>query len=648
MMEKPLQLLIVEDDENDAELIARNLRRDGFHLEFERVFEEAAFRAALSSRAWNLIIADYSQPSFNGLRALQIYAEHNIDIPFIIISGTVGEEVAVEAMRAGAHDYLLKDKLVRLGPLVRRELRDAQSRADRRRAEAALRESEERFRMLVENISDLLMEVGSNGDIRYASPNHLSVLGYPAEEMLGRNFSSFVHPEDRSKWEELLTKGTETVVGYRAFDRRQALRWFESSGKPSRTFSGEERIVVITRDVTERMQAQTRQSQLEAQLRQSQKMEAIGTLAGGIAHDFNNLLTGIIGNIQLAQLEAPPGQLIAQPLGDALSASYRARDLVGQILTFSRRHDQKRTPGDLGIIVSEAVRLLRASLPPTVSIQTRLGEGCSKVLCESTQIHQIIMNLGTNAAHAMRESGGTLSVAVDTVTIDAALRARYPQLSEGPSVRLTVADTGAGIPADILERIFEPFFTTKPVGEGTGLGLAVVHGIIQSHDAAVTVDSVLGRGTTFRIYFPPIQAKEMSSTPPHDSVPRGNGETVFLVDDETGVASLGTRMLEKLNYKPVAFTQAADALAAIRRDPQAVRILITDLAMPGLSGLDLARNLLELNPKAVVIVSTGMMRALDRDHAAAIGIRFSIQKPFTFADFANTLAKAVKSASATT
>ncbi|MDX2188113.1 MAG: response regulator [Opitutaceae bacterium] len=642
MTEAPLRFLIIEDDETDAELIARHLRRDGLALEFVRVENEPTLRDALSNHAWDVIIADYTQPTFNAFRALEIYAEYRLDIPFIIISGTVGEEVAVEAMRAGAHDYLLKDKLTRLGPLIRRELRESKTRIERRKTEAALRESEERFRLLVENTNDLIAEVSATGLLLYASPNHFQILAYPPRELVGRSVYDTVHQDDRQIIVDRLTARDGSVFNYRVIGKDGVTHWLESSGRSFRTSSGEERIVVISRDVTERMQANEKRAQLEAQLRQSQKMEAIGTLAGGIAHDFNNILTGIIGNIQLAQIEAPPGHLVTQPLQDALSASYRARDLVSQILTFSRRHEQRRSPGDIGAIAKEALRLLRSSLPASISIETQINEGCPKVLCDPTQIHQVIMNLGTNAAHAMKERGGLLRVAVDRVCVDGTLRPRYPQLSEGLAVRLTVADTGMGIPQQNLERIFEPFFTTKPVGEGTGLGLAVVHGIVQSHDAAVTVDSAVGKGTSFSIYFPPVEGRSQQSAAPHETAPKGFGQQVMLVDDEPGVVSLGSRMLEKLNYRPLAFTQASVALKAIQEKYNEIDVLITDLAMPEMSGLDLARQFLTLKPTAVIIVSTGMMRALDRDNADSIGIRFAINKPFTFADFATTLSKALK------
>jgi PAS domain S-box-containing protein len=642
MKDSHLRFLIIEDDESDAELIARHLRRDGLTLEFTRVENESAFREALLSRSWDVIIADYTQPTFNAFRALEVYSEHRLDIPFIIISGTVGEEVAVEAMRAGAHDYLLKDKLTRLGPLIRRELRESKTRIERRRAEAALRESEERFRLLVENTKDLISEVAINGTLLYASPNHLQILSYAPAELVGRSVFDIIHPEDRKVIMDRFASRDGAMFSHRVIGKDGVSHWFESSGRAFQTTAGGERIVVISRDVTERMQANEKRAQLEAQLRQSQKMEAIGTLAGGIAHDFNNILTGIIGNIQLAQIEAPPGHLVTQPLQDALSASYRARDLVSQILTFSRRHEQRRSPGEIGTIAKEALRLLRASLPASISIQTEIAEICPKVLCEPTQIHQVIMNLGTNAAHAMRDQGGVLRVSVERVVVDGSLRARHPQLNEGLAIRLTVADSGIGIPPQNLERIFEPFFTTKPVGEGTGLGLAVVHGIVQSHDAAVTVESTVGKGTAFAIYFPPVEGRTGASVSPHEPVPRGGGQSVMLVDDEPGVVSLGTRMLEKLGYRAQAFTQASAALKAIQERYADIDVLITDLAMPEMSGLELARQFLTLKPGAIVIVSTGMMRALDRDNADLIGIRYAINKPFTFSDFASTLAKAVQ------
>jgi PAS domain S-box-containing protein len=496
MSNKPLRLLLVEDSDTDEALVLLHLSRGGFDPQVTRVETAAAFEHALKTGTWDLIIADYNLPSFSGFDALAIYQSSGLDQPFLLVSGTVGEEVAVQAMRGGARDYLLKDHLTRLVPAVIRELREAHLRAERRAAEAALKDSELRYRTLVENSHDLVSEIDLHGRVHYVSPNHLALTGYTQEELVGTSIFDRIHPEDQAAVQETFQNRNGSAL-YRYRHKDGAWRWFESTGRAFTTADAREHGVIITRDITASIEAESIRKSLEAQLRQAQKMEAIGTLAGGIAHDFNNILTGILGNMELAGLELPPGHPARTFLRDALKASNRARDLVAQILLFSRRRDQQRIVSALDNVLKEALSLLRASLPSTIEFNTHISPNCPRVLCDATQIHQIVMNLGTNAAHAMRERGGVFTVTLASCDVNPALAAAHPQLAAGRAVRLSVRDTGCGMDPVTRERIFEPFFTTKPAGEGTGLGLAVVHGIMQNHDGTITVESQPGMGRSF-------------------------------------------------------------------------------------------------------------------------------------------------------
>jgi PAS domain S-box-containing protein len=642
----PLRVLLVEDSDSDEALIILHLSRGGFDPQVTRVETGDDFEQALQKGTFDIIIADYNLPSFSGFEALSIFRRTHHDIPFLLVSGTVGEDVAVEAMRNGAQDYLLKDHLTRLAPAVLRELREARQRADRRAAEAALKDSELRYRTLVENSNDLVCEIDSQGIIHYVSPNHLTISGFSQEELLGTCIFDRIHPDDQNTVREILTSRSPNAVVYRHIHKDDGWRWFESSGRGFITADGREHGVVITRDITASIEADNVRKNLEAQLRQAQKMEAIGTLAGGIAHDFNNILTGILGNIELAQLEIPDQHPARNFLRGALKASNRARDLVAQILLFSRRRDQQRSVCALDRVVKEALSLLRASLPSTIEFRIDIALKCPRVLCDTTQIHQVIMNLGTNAAHAMRESGGVFTVTLGPAEADPVLAAAHPQLASGRAVCLTMRDTGCGMDAPTRERIFEPFFTTKPSGEGTGLGLAVVHGIMQSHDGAITVESEPGKGTEFRLYFPAIETDDADASRSPFQIPLGRGERVLLIDDEASIAQIGQRMLEKLGYRATSLTSSTEGITLFNATPEAFDVVITDLTMPEITGVELARRILARDPHKPLILSTGFMRSLDIDRARNLGVKHFIEKPFTLHSLATQLREALHPVSA--
>ncbi len=381
----------------------------------------------------------------------------------------------------------------------------------------------------------------------------------------------------------------------------------------------------------------TARRDLEEQVRRSQKLDAIGTLAGGIAHDFNNILTAIGGHIDLALLHRPLEAPVHAHLEAVAQATLRATELVRQILTFSRQQEQRRQSIDLGPVVLESLRLLRASIPTTIEFDVRIDEGTPHVLADATQIHQVLMNLGTNAWHAMRIGVGRLEVRLSGCFVDAALSARLPRLRPGRHVRLSVADTGTGMSAATLERIFEPFFTTKAPGEGTGLGLAVVHGVVEAHDGAVTVTSREGEGTRVDIYFPADVKGRRARPPASDSLPMGAGERVLFVDDEAVLTRLAEQILSRLGYVPAVYTRPLDALARFRDDPAAFDLVITDHTMPALTGLELCRAMLGVRPDLPVILSTGYAAVLDADEVRRAGVVEVLAKPPTLKEFAHAV-----------
>jgi signal transduction histidine kinase/ActR/RegA family two-component response regulator len=382
----------------------------------------------------------------------------------------------------------------------------------------------------------------------------------------------------------------------------------------------------LVRNISERKRT-------EIQKRQAQKMEALGTLASGIAHDFNNILAAIIGHTQAASDSLPEPSPAAAHLREILVASKRAKDIVRQILTFSRHGRERHGPVPLHSVVAEGMGLVRASLPDTVELRLHVDPNSSMVSGNATQMHQVLLNLCANAEHAMRPRGGVLEVRVEPFEVGAELAAHHPPLSPGLHVKLTVRDTGHGIDPRVRERIFDPFFTTKGAGEGTGMGLAVVHGIVASHKGAIMVDSTPGQGTRFEILFPRYENPPVVA--PVDGDRNGAGrERLLIVDDEPFLARLWVSLLESLGYRPVACCSAAEALTAFRGAPESFDLVITDLVMPEMTGDALARELLRIRPDIPIILCTGFSHTMTEEAAKAIGFRAYLEKPLGRRDLA--------------
>ncbi|HEX6371386.1 MAG TPA: ATP-binding protein [Longimicrobium sp.] len=410
-------------------------------------------------------------------------------------------------------------------------------------------------------------------------------------------------------------------------------------------FLAEERALIdslaeMLRSHIERHIVERQRQAMEAQLRHAQKMDALGTLAGGIAHDFNNILTAIGGNAELAALEAPPDGEIAESIQEILKAHGRARDLVRRILLFSRRQEPVREVMALEPVVTEALQLLRATVPRNIEIRTCLAPHLPPVRADATQIHQVIMNLGTNAAYAMRESGGVLSVELDAVTVGADASGFAAEVEPGRYLRLQVADTGCGMSPEVRERLFEPFFTTKGRA-GTGLGLSVVHGIIRDHDGAISVASEPGVGTRFEIHLPADTDEAAGDAPAPGGGVRGAGQHVMYVDDEAPLCHVMTRTLVRLGYRCTAFTDAAAALQEFRTAPRDFAVVVTDLQMPAMSGLDVARAVRAIRPDTPIAVASGY----PPEHIATdpdVGSVAWIYKPATVEELAATLHRLVE------
>ena len=384
--------------------------------------------------------------------------------------------------------------------------------------------------------------------------------------------------------------------------------------------------------------AKKEQNRLESLLQQSRKMESIGTMAAGVAHDFNNILCPIFGYVELALLNTEDQPVLKEYLTQIHKSSVRARDLVKQILTFSRQDNEKFSPVEVHSIIKEVMKLLRSTIPATIEFQLFIDPHCGYVLANSTQVHQLVINLCTNAYHAMRETGGTLKVSLVPVEISPEDAERDLELAPGPYLLLEVSDTGHGMNKKVLGRIFDPYFTTKSQGEGTGMGLALVHGIVKAHGGNITVRSEPGEGSAFHVYFPVMEgaAVENAAIIPGFPPPSKN-ERIMLIDDEESVLEVEKRILEALGYRVVSFGSAREALADFHADPKRYDLVVTDMTMPGMTGDKLARELLALRPEIPVILCTGFSDLIDQESALKIGISQFVTKPINMLNFARIL-----------
>jgi PAS domain S-box-containing protein len=386
----------------------------------------------------------------------------------------------------------------------------------------------------------------------------------------------------------------------------------------------------VNQDITDRVQAERQRTELERQLRQVQKMDAVGTLAGGIAHDFNNILTAIISFTELSRMDAEGQPSLQANLNEVLRAANRASQLVQQILSFSRRTPQERRIAPMAPLVREALKLLRSTLPSTIRFEEHFETDLPHVMVDATQIHQVVMNLCTNAGHAMRGRQGRLIVRLESWQVAEPTVIFGTELRPGDYLRLAVSDTGTGMPEATLQRIFEPFFTTKETGEGTGLGLAVVHSIVKGHDGAITVESQVGRGSTFCIYLPAVARAAAVAPEAVPDVPQGRNERILFVDDESVICSAAQRLLAHHGFRPTVFVSAEAAWGAFAAAPHDYDVVVTDLTMPSLTGVDLAGRMRNLRPEMPVIMTSGFSGALKQDSLHLVGVRELVQKPIDF------------------
>ena len=509
---------------------------------------------------------------------------------------------------------------------------------ERKRAEEALKSQEEKFRTLVEKSPFGIAVIAKDGRYKYINPKFVEMFGYDSEDLeTGREWFRKAFPEKEHRKRVIETwlsdlksrkPGESTPRTFRVTckDGSEKLVFFKSVALAD----GEQ--FVIYDDMTEK-------ERMEKQLRQAQRLEAMGTLAGGIAHDFNNILAAIVGYTELAMMEVPKKSRVRHNLEQVILASKRAKELVRQILTFSRQGEQEKRPVNVVSIFKEALRLLRASIPSTIEIREDIerDSSVSTILADPTQMHQVFMNLCTNAAHAMREKGGVLGIEIKNVRLSYNdIRSAHSRLSPGTYLRLSVSDTGHGMTPEVMERIFDPYFTTKDKSEGTGLGLAMVHGIVRDHGGAINVYSEPGKGSIFRVYLPVIDKEEERVQEPIAHLLKGN-ERILFVDDEPTLIEVGVHMLEFLGYKVTARTSSVEALELFKTKPEEFDLVITDMTMPHMTGDILAQKLMEIRPSIPVIICTGFSERISAEKARQMGIQGFAMKPLVMEDLARII-----------
>ena len=499
-----------------------------------------------------------------------------------------------------------------------------------------------RLRAAVESAPSGLLMTDGRGSIVLVNREVERLFGYPREELLGKPVDLLV-PERFRAAHGGFRAGFLRDPRVRAMGAGRDLFGLRKDGAevpveigltPVATDEGMFVLASIV-DISARKKAEADQRRLEGDLQQAQKLEAVGTLAGGIAHDFNNILGGIVGYAELAQRAADP-QESRKLLAELLKAAMRGKDLVERIMVFSRKQETARSPIALGEAVTDALRLLKASLPASVEIRSSVHPDTPRIMGDATSIQQIVMNLGTNAAHAMPK-GGVLDVTVEPLYLRDSVARGHPDLHEGLHARLVVRDSGHGMDRAVRERAFEPFFTTKPPGSGTGLGLSMVHTIVHGCGGAIDVASEPGQGTTVTCLFPALAPTPAEERTVAGEPPMGRGERVLFVEDDRMLADMGEARLEALGYRPVTHTSSEQALAAFRAAPQDYDIVVTDYLMPRMMGLDLAREIHGLRPDVPILMMTGFIEELPPETIAAAGVRRLIGKPATIVQLGTAL-----------
>jgi two-component system, cell cycle sensor histidine kinase and response regulator CckA len=639
-----LQILHLEDNLVDAELFRETLDAAGLACDILRVDSEPAFSSALQQHNFDLIISDFSLPGFDGKSALNIASTNYPETPFVFVSGTIGEDAAIESLVSGATDYVLKHKFSRLVPAIQRVLREANEKKSRHKAEQAIRESEEKYRRLFEESKDAIFIHDGQGRFIDMNPAGIEMLGYSRkEEVQALNMPGNLYQEP-AKWNELRKK-IDTQGYVRDFE--VVLNRKDGSSvivlETTTAIKNEQGDIVrfdgIWHDVTE-------QRKLEAQFLRTQRLENIGKLASGIAHDLNNILAPVLMGIDLLRTRVGDSGSISV-LDTMQSSGKRGADLVKQILAFARGVKIERVPLQLRHLVRDVEKIMRETSSKNIQIVVDAPRELWTVVADGTQMHQVLMNLCINARDAM-PAGGTLTISAGNVTLNESLKRWGLEIQPGSYVTLQVTDTGTGIPSEVLDKIFEPFFTTKELGKGTGLGLSTVQVITKAHSGLVDIISVPGRGTVVIAYIPARGPQEETAETETAAPPPGNGELILVVDDEAAIRDIARATLEAFGYRVITASDGAEALALFVQNKDELKLVVSDVNMPVLDGRVFIQSLERIDPSARVICASGSAPGVGGDMPVRQGVvRAHLEKPFTTEELLRTVASVIKMPEAT-
>ena len=631
-----LRVLIIEDSEDDAFFLVRHLQQGGYDPDYKVVDTPDAFVHALSNLNWDIILCDYKMPRFNAISALNLVKERDLDLPFIIISGTIGEETAVKAMRLGAHDYIMKDNLTRLSAAIDRELREAEMREKHINAVGELSRSEERYRHLVESLP-LAIIVLAGDNIIYGNPvaDKLFITSTPGE-LIRRSAFDLIDP---NYWDMARKVIQGTIYGEGVpevelkFIRLNGEEFFAEVSSTKVLFKGIAVYMVIIRDITDQKNAQQERDKFESQFHLAQKMESLGIVAGGIAHNFNNALMVIQGSVSLMI----KGKCFSHPDFEYLrgieQAVANATELTRDLLSFAMGGKYNVKPTDLNELIKHENKMFSRTKK-----EIRIHEKYDKCPCivevDQGQIQQSFLNLYINAWQAMQE-GGNIYVETRNITISES-DAHLFEIMPGRFIEITVTDTGVGMDEEVCQRIFEPFYTTKGIGHGTGLGLSSVYGIIKNHGGCINVFSEKGNGTTFKIYLPTVEKHVEREKEVFADVLKGS-ETILLVDDERMITDVATDLMKFLGYRVFIANNGENAIDVYRKNIGDIDMVILDMIMPGMSGGDVYRVIKDMNPEVRVLLSSGYSLSSQAKKILDQGCNGFIQKPYKLKEFSQKL-----------
>ena len=638
-------VLIVEDDVSLNRLISITLEREGFKTNQAMNGADALLAARTLPGA--IILLDYRLPDMNAHQIMTTLREEKIETPVIITTGNGDEKIAVEMMKLGALDYIVKepnffDKLPRI---IRHALDAIAKEKELARSEMARRNSEAKYRELYQGMLDGFVVVDMAGKIIESNQAFCNMLGYSAEEIRGLSYINLT-PEKWHAFEKYIVENQILQRGYsnvyeKEYRRKDGtvfpieLRTVllkDNAGNPSGMWG-------IIRDITERKQAEEKQKKLEEQIRQSQKLEAIGQLSSGVAHDFNNLLGGIMGHAELLKMHLSEGSDLLRHTGSIISSCVKAADLTKQLLTFARKAPVELQKIDMNTFIKQVVGLMERTIDRRIEIAVNVQKEPAFISGDLNQLENTLLNIAINARDAMPE-GGRLSITSETVDLDEdALANEHFKVVKGPYIRIIVEDTGTGMSKAIKDRIFEPFFTTKEVGKGTGLGLASVYGCVKQHNGYITVDSHLGIGTQFNFFFPAIKsAGPIASVKEEEALIPGKG-ALLVVDDEPVYHEVLNQLFSGLGYTVHCCANGPDAVAFYREHSATIDVVILDMNMPKMNGLHCFWRLKEINANVKVIVATGYGENKDRATMQNEGVRAFVQKPYRAAELAKKIAE---------